>query len=173
MAVGAYLLTARRHWPMLMAGLFCAQLILSFLWRGQAATALVFAITAALSSLLAAWTVQRLTPREGDVSFVAALLAGAVAGAASSALLRRLALAGARGARAAAAAQLGLVLPGRRAHHDAGAPGLGAFPAAPFRRARARDLALGAVAYALLIGATFMTFDGDMIRNLPMSSPSS
>ena len=32
---------------------------------------------------------------------------------------------------------------------------------------RARDLALGAVAYALLIGATFMTFDGDMIRNLP------
>ena len=85
-AVGAYLLTARRHWPMLMAGLFCAQLILSF-WRGQAATALVFAITAALSSLLAAWTVQRLTPREGDVSFVAALLAGAVAGAASSALL--------------------------------------------------------------------------------------
>ena len=60
---------------MLMAGLFCAQLILSFLWRGQAATALVFAITAALSSLLAAWTVQRLTPREGDVSFVAALLA--------------------------------------------------------------------------------------------------
>ena len=63
---------------MLMAGLFCAQLILSFLWRGQAATALVFAITAALSSLLAAWTVQRLTPREGDVSFVAALLAGAV-----------------------------------------------------------------------------------------------
>ena len=45
----------------------------------------MFAITAALSSLLAAWTVQRLTPREGDVSFVAALLAGAVA--ASSALL--------------------------------------------------------------------------------------
>ena len=137
---GAYLLTARRHWPMLMAGLFCAQLILSFLWRGQAATALVFAITAALSSLLAAWTVQRLTPREGDVSFVAALLAGARRGRGQQrAAGRRLALAGARGARAAAAAQLGLVLPGRRAHHDAGAPGLGAFPAAPFRRApRAR-----------------------------------
>ena len=46
----------------------------------------MFAITAALSSLLAAWTVQRLTPREGDVSFVAALLAGAVAGAASALL---------------------------------------------------------------------------------------
>ncbi|WP_270996632.1 hypothetical protein, partial [Listeria seeligeri] len=45
--------------------------------RGQPATALVFAITASLSSLLAAWTVQRLTPREGGVGLVAALLAGA------------------------------------------------------------------------------------------------
>ena len=113
MAVGAYLLTARRHWPMLMAGLFCAQLILSF-WRGQAATALVFAITAALSSLLAAWTVQRLTPREGDVSFVAALLAGAVAGAASSALLGGGWLWLAHEAHALLRLRNCLVLPGRR-----------------------------------------------------------
>ena len=136
---GRYLLTARRHWPMLMAGLFCAQLILSFLWRGQAATALVFAITAALSSLLAAWTVQRLTPREGDVSFVAALLAGAVAGAASSALL------GGGWLWLAHEAHALLRLRNWVSSYLAGvlimtpALLLGAFPAAPFRRApRAR-----------------------------------
>ena len=95
----------------------------------------MFAITAALSSLLAAWTVQRLTPREGDVSFVAALLAGAVAGAASSALLGGGWLWLAHEAHALLRLRNCLVLPGRRAHHDAGAPGLGAFPAAPFRRA--------------------------------------
>ena len=155
MAVGAYLLTARRHWPMLMAGLFCAQLILSFLWRGQAATALVFAITAALSSLLAAWTVQRLTPREGDVSFVAALLGGGwlwLAHEAHALLrLRNWVSSYLAGVLIMTPALLGL------AHfrpRRSGGP-------------RARDLALGAVAYALLIGATFMTFDGDMIRNLP------
>ncbi|WZB72728.1 MASE1 domain-containing protein [Achromobacter xylosoxidans] len=167
-AVGAYLLTARRHWPMLMAGLFCAQLILSFLWRGQAATALVFAITAALSSLLAAWTVQRLTPREGDVSFVAALLAGAVAGAASSALL------GGGWLWLAHEAHALLRLRNWVSSYLAGVLimtpallGLAHFRPRRSGGPRARDLALGAVAYALLIGATFMTFDGDMIRNLP------
>ena len=152
---------------MLMAGLFCAQLILSFLWRGQAATALVFAITAALSSLLAAWTVQRLTPREGDVSFVAALLAGAVAGAASSALLgggwlwlahEAHALLRLRNWVSSYLAGVLIMTPALLAWRISGR----AVPAGP-----ARDLALGAVAYALLIGATFMTFDGDMIRNLP------
>ena len=125
---------------MLMAGLFCAQLILSFLWRGQAATALVFAITAALSSLLAAWTVQRLTPREGDVSFVAALLAGTVAGAASSARCWAAAGSGWRTRRTrCCGCAMGLVLPGRCAHHDAGAPGPGAFPPRRSGGPRARD----------------------------------
>lgn len=86
-AVGAYLLTQRRNWSLLLAAFFCAQLALTSFTRGQPATALVFAITASLSSLLAAWTVQRLTPREGGVGLVAALLAGAVVGAGLSALL--------------------------------------------------------------------------------------
>ena len=72
---------------LLLAAFFCAQLALTSFTRGQPATALVFAITASLSSLLAAWTVQRLTPREGGVGLVAALLAGAVVGAGLSALL--------------------------------------------------------------------------------------
>ncbi|WYX12454.1 MASE1 domain-containing protein [Achromobacter xylosoxidans] len=86
-AVGAYLLTQRRNWPLLLAAFFCAQLVLTTFTRGQPATALVFAIAASLSNLLAAWTVQRLAPREGGLGLVAALLAGALAGAGLSALL--------------------------------------------------------------------------------------
>ncbi|WP_199839433.1 MASE1 domain-containing protein, partial [Achromobacter xylosoxidans] len=74
-AVGAYLLTQRRNWPLLLAAFFCAQLVLTSFTRGQPATALVFAIAASLSNLLAAWTVQRLAPREGGLGLVAALLA--------------------------------------------------------------------------------------------------
>ncbi|HEY9270769.1 MASE1 domain-containing protein, partial [Achromobacter sp.] len=61
-AVGAYLLTRRRDWPLLLIGFFCAQLLLTLVWRGQPVTAVVFAITGSLSSMLAAWTVQRLSP---------------------------------------------------------------------------------------------------------------
>ena len=124
---------------MLMAGLFCAQLILSFLARTGRDGA---GVRHHGGAVLAAGGLDRAAP---DAARGRRELRRGAAGrrrrgrGQQRAAGRRLALAGARGARAAAAAQLGLVLPGRRAHHDAGAPGLGAFPAAPFRRApRAR-----------------------------------
>lgn len=167
-AVGAYLLTRRQNWPLLLAAFFCAQLALTSFTRGQPATALVFAINASVSSLLAAWTVRRLTPREGGLGLVAALLAGAVAGAALSALLGGgwLWLTQASDAlvrlRTWVAAYLAgiLIL----------APALTGWAHFRPRRSggpRMRDLALGVIAYAGLIVSTFMTFDGEMIRNLP------
>ncbi|MFD4841318.1 MASE1 domain-containing protein [Achromobacter sp. NPDC058515] len=167
-AVGAYLLSPRRDWPLLLLGFFCAQLILSLVWRGQPATAVVLAVTGSLSSLLAAWTVQRLSPRADGLGFVAALLAGAAVGAASSALLgggwlwltqdahalvrlRTWVTAYLAGVLILAPALTGWA---RFRPRRSGGPGL-------------RDLALGAAAYALMIASTFMTFDGEMIANLP------
>lgn len=167
-AVGAYLLTQRRNWSLLLAAFFCAQLTLTSFTRGQPATALVFAITASLSSLLAAWTVQRLTPREGGVGLVAALLAGAVVGAGLSALLgggwlwlTQEAHALVRLRTWVAAYLAGILIL---------APALTVWAHFRPRRSggpRRRDLVLGVCAYAGLIATTFMTFDGDMIKNLP------
>ncbi|WMD20432.1 MASE1 domain-containing protein [Achromobacter seleniivolatilans] len=167
-AVGAYLLSARRNWPLMLLGFFCAQLILTLLWRGQPLTAIFLAVTGSLSSLLAAWTVQRLSPRPEGLGFVAALLAGAVVGAASSAIVGGgwLWLAQEPNAvfrlRTWVSAYLAGVL--------ILAPALTGW--AQFRPRRSggpgmRDLLLGAVAYVLMIVSTFMTFDGDMIQNLP------
>ena len=167
-AVGAYLLTQRRNWSLLLAAFFCAQLALTSFTRGQPATALVFAITASLSSLLAAWTVQRLTPREGGVGLVAALLAGAVAGAGLSALLGGGWLWLTQEAHALVRLRTWL------AAYLAGililAPALTVWANFRPRRSggpRRRDLVLGVIAYLGLIVTTFMTFDGDMIKNLP------
>lgn len=167
-AVGAYLLTQRRNWPLLLAAFFCAQLVLTSFTRGQPATALVFAITASVSSLLAAWTVQRLAPREGGLGLVAALLAGAVAGAGLSALLgggwlwlTQEAHAWVRLRTWVAAYLAGILIV---------APALTVWAHFRPRRSggpRKRDLVLGVIAYAALIVSTFMTFDGDMIKNLP------
>ncbi|MFY2566405.1 MASE1 domain-containing protein [Achromobacter ruhlandii] len=167
-AVGAYLLTQRRNWPLLLAAFFCAQLVLTSFTRGQPATALVFAITASVSSLLAAWTVQRLAPREGGLGLVAALLAGALAGAGLSALLgggwlwlTQEAHAWVRLRTWVAAYLAGILIV---------APALTVWAHFRPRRSggpRKRDLVLGVIAYAALIVSTFMTFDGDMIKNLP------
>ena len=167
-AVGAYLLTQRRNWPLLLAAFFVAQIVITSFTRGQPATALVFAITASLSSITAAWTIQRLTPRDGGVGVVAALLAGAVVGAGLSALLNGSWLWMTQEAhawvrlRTWVAAYLGgiLIL----------APAVTGWAHFRPRRSggpRMRDLVLGATAYLALIVSTFMTFDGDMIKNLP------
>ncbi len=167
-AVGAYLLSRRRNWPLLLAGFFCAQLVLTLAWRGQPATAIVFAVAGSLSSMLAAWTVQRLSPRAHGPGFVAALLAGAVAGAAASALLG--------GGWLWLTHEAGALLRLRTwvVAYLAGvlilAPALTGWAQFRPRRSggpRPRDFVLGAAAYALMIVSTFMTFDGDMIRNLP------
>ncbi|CAB3693655.1 MASE1 domain-containing protein [Achromobacter pestifer] len=167
-AVGAYLLSPRRDWLLLMAGFFCAQLLLTLVSRGQPATAIVFAVTGALSSMLAAWTVQRLSPRAEGPGFVAALLAGAVAGAASSALLGGGWLWLTQDAHAVVRLRTWVTA------YLAGvlilAPALTGWAQFRPRRSggpRMRDLLIGAVAYALMIVSTFMTFDGDMIQNLP------
>jgi len=167
-AVGAYLLTRRQNWPLLLAAFFCAQLALTSFTRGQPATALVFAINASVSSLLAAWTVRRLTPREGGLGLVAALLAGAVAGAALSALLGGgwLWLTQASDALARLRTWVAAYLAGILIL----APALTGWAHFRPRRSggpRMRDLALGVIAYTGLIVSTFMTFDGEMIRNLP------
>ncbi|CAB3706093.1 MASE1 domain-containing protein [Achromobacter kerstersii] len=167
-AVAAYLLTPRRNWLLLMLGFFAAQLVLTLIWRGQPATAIVFAVTGTVSSLLAAWTVQRLSPRSEGLGFVAALLAGAVAGAAASALLGGGWLWLTQEAHAAVRLRTWVTA------YLAGvlilAPALTGWSQFRPRRsggARLRELVIGLVAYVLMIVSTFMTFDGDMIQHLP------
>ncbi len=167
-AVAAYLLTPRRNWLLLLLGFFAAQLILTFSWQAQPGTALVFALAGSLSSLLAAWTIQRLSPRPEGLAFVAALLAGAVVGAATSALL------GGGWLWLMAEAHALVRLRTWVCAYLAGvlilAPALTSWSQFRPRRSggpRARDLAIGLIAYALMIVSTFTTFDGDMIQNLP------
>lgn len=167
-AVGAYLLTPRRNWLLLALGFFVSQFFLTLTWLGQPTTAIVFGLSGCLSSLLAAWTVQRLSPRAEGLGFVAALLAGAVAGAAASALLGGGWLWLTQEAHAAfrvrtwvTAYLTGVLIL---------APALTGWARFRPRRSggpRMRDLVIGLVAYVLMIVSTFMTFDGDMIQNLP------
>lgn len=167
-AVGAYLLTRRRDWPLLLAAFFCAQLIMTGFQRAEPGTALAFAIAASASSVLAAWTIRRLAPHDGGPGFVGALLAGALVGAACSVLI--------------GGSWLWLThdlhtwtrLRNWGAAYLAGvlilAPALTGWAHFRPRRSggpRMRDLVLGSVAYVALVASALLSFNSDVSASVP------
>lgn len=167
-AVGAYLLTRRENWPLLLLGFFAAQAVITGIHRAELSTSFAFAFAASAANVLAAWSIQALKPRDGGPGLIAALFLGALIGAACSAAISGTWLWLSHGLHSwtqlrnwVAAYLAGVLIL---------APALKGWANFRARRSggpRWRDLTLGLTAYLGMAASAFVTFDGEMLKNVP------
>lgn len=158
----ALLLSPRRQWPVLLVVLGLAQFATSVTNSGAVLTAVVLAVSSIVTVAAAAWVTKLMSPDTEGLRFVAAFLVGAVVKASLSTVLGFLWLV--RSENLMLGPQLRLWWASAFVGMIVATPVLTSWAHFRPRRSggpRARDMLLGALAYALLVLATLYVFDGD------------